>query len=173
MSRAIARQPASNRAGKRAPTIRAAADYLALVKAFPLRPIRNEAEYDLAAEMLDRLVTRIDLTPGETDYMEMLTLSVQAYDDEHNDPELASDLAPLEVLRFLMDQHSMSTTDLGEVLGSKGVASEVLHGKRDLSKGHISKLAERFAVDPGVFLERPSRHGTTSAFSRPSRIKAN
>lgn len=141
----------------------AAADYLALVSAFALRPIRKHAEYDRAADVLDRFATRTDLTPGETDYMETLTLIVEAYDDEHHDPELDSDLAPLDMLQFLMEQHSMSTTGLGDVLGSKDVASEVLNRKRGLSKAHIAKLAERSAVNPGFFLDRPRLTATSAS----------
>ncbi|MGA2497125.1 MAG: hypothetical protein ABSH20_05260 [Tepidisphaeraceae bacterium] len=48
----------------------------------------------------------------------------------------------------------MSVTDLGTLLGSKGVASEILHSKRALSKTHIFELARRFSVDPRLFLEK-------------------
>lgn len=46
----------------------------------------------------------------------------------------------------------MTVTALGELLGGKSVASEVLHGKRSLSKSHILKLADRFKLDAGAFL---------------------
>ena len=135
---------------------RVADDYLDLVKQLPLRPLRDDQDYDRAAAMLDRLVVRIDLTPGETDYMDALTLFVEAYDDEHHNPDDA-DLSPLDMLKFLLEQHGMNTSQLGEVLGSKGVASEVLNGKRQLSKSHIAKLSVRFGVEPGVFLQPRAR----------------
>jgi HTH-type transcriptional regulator / antitoxin HigA len=62
-------------------------------------------------------------------------------------------LRPLELLKHLREENEMSTTDLGYVLGSRGLASEVLNGKRGLSKMLIARLAARFGVDPGLFLE--------------------
>ena len=60
--------------------------YMALVRAFALRPIRNRREYDAAAAaIVDRLAVRPEgsLDPGEQDYLDTLTLLIQAYDDEH------------------------------------------------------------------------------------------
>ena len=60
------------------------ADYLRLVRAFLLRPLRSDREYDAAATVLDALAVRAEgsLTAGERDYLETLTLLVQAADDE-------------------------------------------------------------------------------------------
>jgi antitoxin component HigA of HigAB toxin-antitoxin module len=46
-----------------------------------------------------------------------------------------------------------TTSELGKLIGSKGVASEILSGKRDLSKSHMTTLAKRFGVEPAVFLD--------------------
>ena len=129
-------------------------DYLELVKRLPLRPIRTEAEYDAAAALLDTLVLRADLSDGQRDYVEALSLFIEDYDRRHNVFDTTG-RTPLDMLTHLMEANDMSVTDLGGVLGSKGIASEILHGKRSLSKSHIYKLAERFHVDPGLFLEKP------------------
>ena len=50
-----------------------------------------------------------------------------------------------------MEVHGMTSGDLGKLIGSKGVASEVLNAKRSLSKSHMGILAEHFAVDVSVF----------------------
>ena len=131
--------------------VRAGADhYLELIRQFPLRPIRTEAEYDGAARVLDSLVLR-DLTPGEADYLEVLTLLVEAFDDER-DPPAWPESSPAEVLRALVEHRGITTTDLGRVIGSKGVASELLNGRREPSKAQIRKLADFFRVEPGAFL---------------------
>ena len=52
-----------------------------------------------------------------------------------------------------MASNNMNTTDLGYVLGTRGLASEVLNGKRGLSKALMMKLARRFAVAPALFLD--------------------
>ena len=61
-----------------------------------------------------------------------------------------------------MAQNGMTTTDLGALLGSKSVASEVLNGKRPLSRANVFALANRFCVEPGLFLQPPAQ-GTKRA----------
>jgi HTH-type transcriptional regulator/antitoxin HigA len=140
-------------AGRRHAT-RAPADYLRLVAEWPLRPIRAQADYVKAAAMLDRLSVRGEnLTPGERDYLDALTLFVEAYDDAH-EPDPLADVRGVEMLKALMEHRAMTTAELGQLLGSKGAASEILHGKRGISKAHMVKLATHFRVDAGVFLER-------------------
>ena len=138
---------------KSATTTRAAAGdrYLDLVRRFPLRPIRTKAEYARATGVIDGLAVREErtLSRDERDYLETLALLVEEYESRHR--PAATPAEPLDVLRHLMEAHGMNTSDLGRVLGSKGVASEVLNGKRSLSKAHMAKLAEKFHVDAGVF----------------------
>lgn len=118
-------------------------DYLSLVKRFPLRPIRDSDEYDLAAEMLDALITRSDLTTGETEYMEALTRFVEDFDYRHYD--LTRDgRSPFQRLRSLMRTAGLSASELGDLIGSRPAASMILNGRRELSKSQIRVLAEHF-----------------------------
>ena len=145
MSTAIAKKPAPP---KRQPP----ASYLALCREWPLRPIRNLADYDAASVVLDRLAVRgeDDLDAGERDYLEMLELAIERYDDEHCKMEETG--TPLEHLKEMMRQAGMKTTDLGNLLGNRGLASLILNGKRELSKTHIRILADRFKVSPALFI---------------------
>ena len=127
-------------------------DYLELVREFPLRPIRSKVELNLAAAILDRLVGREDLTAGQRDYVQALAHFVRLF-EEQTVRTMFARLKPAEVLRHLMRENNMNTTDLGAILGSRGLASEVLNGKRGLSKTLILKLTRRFHLDPAVFLE--------------------
>jgi HTH-type transcriptional regulator/antitoxin HigA len=125
--------------------------YLELVREFPLRPLRNKAEYARATKVLDGLAVRAEasLSRDEQDYLGTLALLVEEFDARQAPPAQKAD--PIDVLRHLMEAHGMNTSDLGRLLGSKGVASEVLNGKRSLSKAHIAALAAKFHVDVGVF----------------------
>ena len=56
-----------------------------------------------------------------------------------------------DMLRFLMDEHALTQSDLPEV-GSQGVVSEILNAKRELNVRQIRALAKRFHVSPAVFV---------------------
>lgn len=128
-------------------------DYLELVCAFPLRPIRNEREYERAAAVLDRLAVRPEgtLTAGERDYFGTLTLLIADYDERHFQHE-AAQRTPLERLKYLMAESGMKPADLGRLLGNRALASLILNGHRQLSKAHIRLLADYFKVEPSLFL---------------------
>jgi antitoxin component HigA of HigAB toxin-antitoxin module len=127
--------------------------YLALMGEFPLRPIRNGAEYDRAARIVHRLALREgSLDAGEQAYLEVLEGLVERFDREHY-PIDVDQVSPTDVLRSLVEQAGMSVTELGRLLGSKGAASELLSGKRkEPSKAQIAKLCARFKVDASIFL---------------------
>ncbi len=128
------------------------AAYMALVRRFPLYPIRTTDEYDKAAEILDVLVMKDadELKPGEAEYRDALDLLIESYDDAHfPEPEHTS---PLARLVYLLAQSGTNVTGLGAILGSQPLASMVLSGKRELSKSAILKLAAHFNVDPGYFI---------------------
>jgi HTH-type transcriptional regulator / antitoxin HigA len=127
--------------------------YLALLGEFPLRPIRSEAEYSRAAGIVHRLALREgELDAGEEAYLGVLEGLVERYDQEHH-PIDTGDVSPTRALRMLVEQAGMTVTELGELLGSKGAASELLSGKRkEPSKAQIARLCARFKVDASVFL---------------------
>ena len=128
--------------------------YMELVRELPLRPLRTKAEFRQAAQVLDALVTAPEgsLSAGEQDYLETLVLLIEDYDRRHRPVQDEPD--PITILKHLMESNDMSISDLGQLLGSKGNASEILRGKRALSKTHIAKLATRFAVDVSLFFPR-------------------
>jgi len=58
---------------------------------------------------------------------------------------------PEEVLRFFMEEHDLSQYDLAKDLGGQPVVSDILRGKRRLSREHIERLSKRFSVAPATF----------------------
>jgi len=127
--------------------------YLALIAEFPLRQIKSGAEYDRAAAITHRLALREGrLDSGEQAFLEVLEAVVEQYDRRHA-PRYGQDVSPTQALRALVKQAGMSVSDLGELLGSKGAASELLSGKRkEPSKVQIAKLCARFKVDASLFI---------------------
>lgn len=62
------------------------------------------------------------------------------------------DLTPLSRLHFLVEANNLRQADLLDIFGSKGIASEVFNGKRQISKTHAIRLGKKFNVDPALFL---------------------
>ena len=130
---------------------KANADYLALVRRFPLRSIRNERDHDAALAVLERLVGHPGLTKGQQEYLDTLTSLVERYekDDARSFDE---PVAPLEMLRALMEHRAMRQADVATLLDSESAASMILTGKRQISKQQAKTLARHFRVDAAVFL---------------------
>ncbi len=116
----------------------------------PFLAIRTEREYDAAVARLNALVDEVGDHPRDPRYRSIETLSVliEHYDREHHSLPEASDV---EVIRFLMEEHGLTQSDLPEI-GSQGIVSEILSGRRTLNVRQIKELAGRFGVNPGAFL---------------------
>ena len=113
--------------------------------------IHTKQDYDYAIAALNRLLDDV----GEDEkhplfgFIEILGIVIENYEAEHHNWE---DLSGVEVLKSLMEEHDLKQGDLTFEIGSQGVVSEVLNGKRQLNVNQIKKLAERFNVNPSVFL---------------------
>jgi HTH-type transcriptional regulator / antitoxin HigA len=118
-----------------------------LAKALP-KVIQSEKENDRYMKTLLALEQKDTLTPQEKDLADLLTLLIEDYEEKHYQLPKAS---PLDAIIFLMDQHGLKQKDLVDVFGTPSIVSEVLSGKRDLNKEHISRLSKRFRVSPELF----------------------
>jgi HTH-type transcriptional regulator/antitoxin HigA len=124
--------------------------YLQRTAISPLFAVRNEQEYDLAVERLNGLLDEIGTNEQHSLYTLLDTLGtvLHVYEEAHHPMPECSGAA---MLNFLMDEHGLTQSDLPEV-GSQGVVSEVLHGKRELNVRQIRALSKRFNVSPAVFI---------------------
>jgi HTH-type transcriptional regulator/antitoxin HigA len=124
--------------------------FKAVTSIVPLNAIRTEAQYDRAVEVLNQLLDAgaADENHPLADLVDTLGSLIGDYDDEHYQAEAVSGTA---MLRFLMDQNRLNQSDLPEI-GTQGVVSEILNGKRELNLRQIRVLAERFNVPANVFL---------------------
>lgn len=116
----------------------------------PLLTIRDEHDYDRAIEHLNALLDQIGTDEQHPLYglLDTLGTLVHAYEEQHL-PMPASSGA--EMLRYFMEEHALTQSDLPEV-GSQGVVSEILSGKRELNVRQIRALARRFRVSPAAFV---------------------
>jgi len=124
---------------------------LAVTLRLAVWPIRNDEDYDRAMKVIEKLVLRDDLTAAEEARLEIFSVLIEAYDQEHY-PIDTSHITPIDMLKSLMGDHGMNASDLGRLLGNRSLGSLILNGKRQLSKAHIKKLCARFAMKPEAFL---------------------
>lgn len=124
--------------------------WLDVVKIVSVDRIRSDADYDRATAFMEEVMAEIGRKKKHPlcGLMDILEMRLREYDDERQPMD---DVTGLDMLRFLMDQHGLRQQDLSE-LGSQGVVSELLAGKRELNLRHIGALARRFKVPPEVFL---------------------
>lgn len=120
-----------------------------LSRAIP-KVIKSEAENERMIAELERLDTLgRELTPEERELAELMTFLIRHFEEIHYPLGHAS---PVEALRELMEQHDLRQRDLIPIFGSSSVTSDVVNGKRSISKAQARKLAERFHVPVDVFI---------------------
>lgn len=107
---------------------------------------QNERLLAVAETLIDRGKQR---TVEETALLKLLVHLIQNYEQKAYQPEIAT---PHEALRELIQTHDLKQSDLLLIFKSKGIASEVINGKRGISKAQAKALAEYFNVSVEVFL---------------------
>ena len=124
--------------------------FKALSSIIPLHTISSERDYDKAVTTLNQLLDAGAANEKHplADLVNTLGALISEYDNTHY-PE--QNVSPLAMLRFLMDQNHLTQTNLPEI-GTQGVVSEILNGKRELNVRQIKALGERFHVPPSVFV---------------------
>src|SRR3989441_11196247 len=119
-----------------------------LSQAIPV--IETEEENERILRVIEELMDKGEgLSPEEEKLLKLLTRLVEDFEERYYRPR---DGTPLEVLHHLMESRGTRQTHLWEVFGSKGIASEVLNGKRSISKTHARALADYFHVPADLFI---------------------
>jgi HTH-type transcriptional regulator/antitoxin HigA len=127
-------------------------EYLALVRRFPLRPIRTDEENDRAAEMCDTLTDHIDdLSTAEKDYLDVLTDLILKYESKWDDED--GPLLPRELLALVMQENQLVPDDLVAELGTVEAVTAFLAGERELSEDQADRLAKRFCLSISAFID--------------------
>jgi HTH-type transcriptional regulator/antitoxin HigA len=114
--------------------------------------IHTGAESERCTVVLENLLRKKKRTREEKRLAELLTFLIEEFEEKEYALPAAG---PIDVLRHLMDSNDLRQVDLLDVFGTASVTSEVLNGKRELSKTHIVKLSRRFHVSPALFFPSP------------------
>ena len=113
------------------------------------RPIRTEEEHGRLTRELLELDEREDLSPEEEVLAELLTLLIEDYEEKYHPLPRVS---PNESVKALMDERGLRHKDIWPVLGNKGAATEILNGRRSISKAQAKRLADFFQVPIDLFI---------------------
>jgi HTH-type transcriptional regulator / antitoxin HigA len=116
------------------------------------RVITSDEQLDDYMNTLIELREQRTMTVEEREYARLLATLIEKYESEHYPIAAAT---PEEVLVELIEQNGLRQRDLVPLLGTESVVSEIVNGKRALSKANIEKLSKRFRVSPALFFPQP------------------
>ncbi len=125
--------------------------YGRLLTKFAPKVIETERENDAALAIVERLLEKGEnhLTPEERVIFDLLTVLIENFEDRaYPIPEAA----PKDVLRDLMEHRDLKPADIAPLVGSRAKVSEILSGKRAISKEQARRLGEFFKVSPAAFI---------------------
>ena len=119
--------------------------------------IHNDTELEAYTGALFQLTALKSPSRSEVEAIELLTLLVERYEQEHY-PIPAAD--PVSVVRFLIEQQHLTQRDLVPQFGSESAVSMFLSGQRNLTKKQVRKLSTRFKLPADVFIPKALRAST-------------
>ena len=112
--------------------------------------IESEDENERMLAMAEKLINKGEnLSAEEEKLLKLLARLIEDFEQRYYRPREAEQL---EVLQHLMEARGVKQSQLWELFGSKGIASEVLNGKRGISKTHARALANYFHVPVDLFV---------------------
>jgi HTH-type transcriptional regulator/antitoxin HigA len=125
-------------------------EYGALLANIQPQVITTEEENDRALGIVESLLAEKNLSLEKEQILRLLVSLIEKFEDEHY--QLAAS-TPHSILLHLMEERGLRQTDLVGLIGSRGVVSEVINGKRTISKSQAKSLGEFFHVDPSLFID--------------------
>jgi HTH-type transcriptional regulator/antitoxin HigA len=122
-----------------------------LLKRFAPKVIETPEENRLALQIVERLMSIGDgrRSAEETALLSLLATLIEQFESKVYP---ATAVEPKEILRDLMEHNGLNSADLADVMGGRSRVSEVLSGKRAISKEQAKRLGERFKLSPAVFI---------------------
>jgi HTH-type transcriptional regulator / antitoxin HigA len=127
--------------------------YGTLLAAYQPQVIQSETAYSEALVALETLLDKGEnLTVEEAAIANLLAALVEDYEEKQIEPLELDSVAPHEILRHLMNAQDLRQADLVPLIGSRGLVSEMVNGKRSISKAQAKILGSFFHVSPALFI---------------------
>ena len=124
-------------------------NYPQLLAEFVPQEIDSEVEYDRALSIAERLTFNCDKTKAKIKILKLIVILIKDYETVHYPMDYVS---PHQLLQHLMESNQTRQADLVGLIGSRGVVSEVVNGKRAISKAQAKALGDFYSVSPGLFI---------------------
>lgn len=128
-------------------------EYLGLVEQFPPVKIRTPAQAKATESRIEELLAHPMLSDAEAAYVDLLSDLLADWEDA---TVKIPDIDGVELLRALLEDRGLRQKDLVGVFATESVASEVIAGRRELSRKHIEGLARFFKISPAAFFPAKS-----------------
>jgi HTH-type transcriptional regulator / antitoxin HigA len=126
-------------------------EYAELLTLVQPKVIETEAENEFyLAEVSKLMQLGENISSAQEQLLRLLVSLIENFEDKHYQLHPAS---PLEILTELMQDRELKQKDLIPVFGSQGIASEVLNGKRSISKTQAKALGDFLKVSPSLFFD--------------------
>jgi HTH-type transcriptional regulator / antitoxin HigA len=119
-----------------------------LLAKYQPKAIETEAENEAAIMLAESLEHR-QRTPEEDALLELLIILIEKFEDASYP---VPNVEPDRMLLHLMEARNMKQEELVGVIGSRGVVSEIVNGKRSISKAQAKALGQLFHVSPSLFI---------------------
>ena len=123
--------------------------YAAILAEYQPKVITTEEENERALEVVEKLMMVKNRTPEQSALLKLIVILIEKFEDEHYQLNAAT---PQSILLHLMEARGVRQEDLIGVIRSRGVISEVVNGKRSISKKQAKALGEFFHVSPELFI---------------------
>lgn len=114
-----------------------------------ISPIKTKTNYETALKEIEQLF-QAELGTLEGDRLEVLTILVEAYEDQHYNLPLPD---PIDAILYHMESRGLSRQDLEPYIGSRARVSEVLNRKRPLSLDMIRRLSTGLGIPAEVLIQ--------------------
>jgi HTH-type transcriptional regulator / antitoxin HigA len=126
--------------------------YAQLLTKYQPKVIETEQEYRQALTVVEYFIFKKDRTPEELALYDLAIMLVKDYEAKIFPMDDWRTQSPTEMLQYLLETSGKKQSDLVGVIGSSGIVSEVVNGKRSISKSQAKKLGEIFQVSPSLFI---------------------
>ena len=133
-----------------------AASYAELLGQFEPRPIRSKAVLEKTFKLIDKLMSKPELSRAESEMLELLSMLVEQYESRDNPtPQVSA----ADMLEHLIESRGITNATLAfETSVPRSIVTDILAGRRRISLGNVRKFADYFRVAPSVFISHEAEN---------------